>query len=308
MLFLDGHTSHNTPELVNNAYAKNIKILSYPSHTTHVLQGLDVVCFARLKQKHAEKIHEFKENNNLPITHKSFLHTFGPAFLEAFTPETVKAAFSATSLYPFKRDVVSSEKMGPSEALTTNPSIQGTLTTPVQKAISAFSNYRSPSSEQTEEEPMPSQAFVNDMTPTKRAKILRASLKTSSSTSFLVLKAPVHASSVRVHQPNYKKPPAALSDLDFSAGSGDEADILSYPILYNKEHGLPCLKTKMLTHWLPTPNSAPYWSRSLYVFLLAPGSLLPGLAFRLTLRTSSPFSLSQLPLPSTISGFYVVCM
>ena len=156
MLFLDGHASHNTPELVNNAYAKNIKILSYPSHTTHVLQGLDVVCFAWLKQKHAEKICEFKENNNLPIMHKSFLCTFGPAFLEAFTPETVKAAFSATGLYPFKRDVVLSEKMGPSEALTTNPSIQGTLAPPVWKAILAFSNYRSPSNEQTEEECMPS--------------------------------------------------------------------------------------------------------------------------------------------------------
>ena len=221
MLFLDGHASHDTLELVNNARTMNIKILSYPSHTTHVLQGLDVVCFARLKQKHAEKIREFKENSNLTITHKSFLRTFGPAFLEAFTPETVKAAFSVTGIYPFKRDAVSSEKMGPSEALTTNPLILRTLATPVWKAISAFSKYRSPSptSGQTEPESMPSQSFIDDITPTKCAKILHASLKTSSSTSFLVPKSPVHASLIRVYQPNYEKPSTALSNLDFSACS-----------------------------------------------------------------------------------------
>ena len=227
VLFLDGHASHDTAELVNNAHAKNIKILSYPSHTTHVLQGLDVICFARPKQKHTEKIREFKENNNLTITHKSFLHTFGPAFLEVFTPKTVKTAFSATGIYPFKQNVVSSEKMGPSEALTTNPLIPGTLVTPVRKAISAFSKYRSPSpmGEQTEPEFIPSQSFIDDLTLTKRAKILHASLKTSLSTSFLVSKTPVCASLIRVHQPNYEKPPAMLFDLDFSASSGDDADM-----------------------------------------------------------------------------------
>jgi len=147
VLFLDGHSSHDSLELVDNAHDKNIKILAYPSQTTHVLQGLDVVCFARLKEKHAEKIWEFKENNNIPLTHKCFLCTFGPTFLEAFTPETVKSAFSATGLYPFRRDVVSPEQMGPSKALTTNPSAPGTLATPVRKVLSALLYYRSPPSE-----------------------------------------------------------------------------------------------------------------------------------------------------------------
>ena len=77
-------------------------------------------------------------------THKFFLRAFGPAFLEAFTPETVKTAFSATGIYPFRRGVVSPEQMGPSEALTTNPSVPGILATPVRKVISAFSYYHSP--------------------------------------------------------------------------------------------------------------------------------------------------------------------
>ena len=145
VLFLDGHTSHDSLELVDSAREKNIKILAYPSHTTHVLQGLDVVCFARLKEKHAQKIHEFKEQNNIPLTHKFFLCTFGPAFLEAFILETVKIAFSATGIYLFQQGIVSPEQMGPSEALSTNPAVPGTLVTPVQKVLSAFSFYKSPS-------------------------------------------------------------------------------------------------------------------------------------------------------------------
>lgn len=227
VLFLDGHSSHDSSELVENAYKKNIKILAYPPHTTHVLQGLDVVCFAQLKKKHSEKIREFKQNSNLPLTHKFFLRTFGPAFLEAFTPEAVKTAFSATGLYPFRRDVVSSEKMGPSEALSTNPPPTQTLATPVRKVLSAISYYRSPPSANTQinKEFSPSRTFINGMTPTKQAKILHASLRTSSSTSFLVSKAPIPASSIRIDKPQHHNPPAELSELAFSTDSEDEVDM-----------------------------------------------------------------------------------
>ena len=225
VLFLDGHSSHDSLELVDNARDKNIKILAYPAHTTHVLQGLNVVCFARLKQKHAEKVREFKEDNNFALNHKYFLCTFGPAFLEAFTPKTVKSAFSATGIYPFRRDVVSPEKMGPSEALTTNPSVPGTLATPVRKVVSAFSYYHSPQEDGETSNGFPlSQVFADDMTPMKRTRILHASLGTSSSTSFLVSKAPVPASSFKIHEPNYGKPTKQLAELDFSAESEDEVD------------------------------------------------------------------------------------
>lgn len=226
ILLLDGHSSHDSLRLVDSAREKNIKILAYPSHTTHILQGLDVTCFAQLKKKFAEKIHKFKENSNLTLTHKYFLRTFGPAFLEAFTPKTVRTAFSVTRIYPFRRDVVSSEKMGPSEALSTNPPIPRTLATPVRKVISAFSYHRSPplADEQTGEELTSSQAFANDMTPTKRARILHTSLGTSSSTSFLVSEVPLPASSIRIDEPRFEKPPA-LSELGFSADSDSEADM-----------------------------------------------------------------------------------
>lgn len=50
VLLIDGHSSHHTPELLRYALEHKIIILGYPPHCTHALQGLDVVCFARMKE------------------------------------------------------------------------------------------------------------------------------------------------------------------------------------------------------------------------------------------------------------------
>ena len=46
LLIVDGHNSHYTVELLEYARAQNIIILAYPPHTTHALQGHDVVLFS----------------------------------------------------------------------------------------------------------------------------------------------------------------------------------------------------------------------------------------------------------------------
>ena len=60
VLLLDGHSSHYTPELLEYARDQNIMILGYPPHCTHALQGLDVVCFARMKEAWKQVINEFE--------------------------------------------------------------------------------------------------------------------------------------------------------------------------------------------------------------------------------------------------------
>ena len=49
VLLMDGHSSHYSLELLRFARENNIIVLGYPPHCTHVLQGLDVVCFAKMK-------------------------------------------------------------------------------------------------------------------------------------------------------------------------------------------------------------------------------------------------------------------
>jgi DDE superfamily endonuclease len=90
---MDGHGSHYTPELLDFARANNIIILGYPPHCTHALQGLDVVCFARMKDAWKEEINKFEELHKGKVTKADFTEVFGKAFLKAFTKETVLAAF-----------------------------------------------------------------------------------------------------------------------------------------------------------------------------------------------------------------------
>lgn len=62
VVFLDGHSSHFSLELLRKARELNIKLIAYPAHCTHVLQGLDVVCFAKLKRELANEIHNLEHS------------------------------------------------------------------------------------------------------------------------------------------------------------------------------------------------------------------------------------------------------
>ncbi|KAI5887752.1 CENP-B protein [Schizophyllum commune H4-8] len=50
LLLLDGHNSHYTQGFLEYARSHNIRAICYPAHTTHILQGLDVVVFGPLKR------------------------------------------------------------------------------------------------------------------------------------------------------------------------------------------------------------------------------------------------------------------
>lgn len=62
-IFLDGHSSHFSFELTSNAKGCNTEIMAYPPHCARALQGLDVVCFAKLKHKWGGVLDEFKDQH-----------------------------------------------------------------------------------------------------------------------------------------------------------------------------------------------------------------------------------------------------
>lgn len=114
VLLMDSHNSHYTPQLLEYAHAHNIIILGYPPHCTHTLQGLDVVCFAKMKNEFRWEIQKFKDLHMEPVKKSDFAGVFGHAYLQAFTPVTVKAAFAATGVYLFNPNIISEKQMRPS--------------------------------------------------------------------------------------------------------------------------------------------------------------------------------------------------
>src|ERR1700683_2114543 len=115
---MDGHSSHYTLELLEFARANNIIILGYPPHCTHALQGLNIVCFARMKEAWKEDIVKFEQLHG-KVTKGDFTEVFGKAFLTAFTEPTIRAAFEKTGIYPFNPEVITAKKLKLSEPMST---------------------------------------------------------------------------------------------------------------------------------------------------------------------------------------------
>lgn len=64
-----------------------------PSHTTHVLQGLDVVLFATVKHCLTDERDTWERKTGEQINKTNFLGIYGRAHLRALTRDNVKAAF-----------------------------------------------------------------------------------------------------------------------------------------------------------------------------------------------------------------------
>ena len=62
VLFLDGHHSHLSLELIHTAKMKGVHLYCFPPHTTHILQPLDVGVYGPVKQawKKVLKDHKLK--------------------------------------------------------------------------------------------------------------------------------------------------------------------------------------------------------------------------------------------------------
>jgi hypothetical protein len=121
VLLLDGHGSHFHLKCLKYARANRIIVLCYPSHTTHILQGLDVVVFSPLKRAWESARNDYEMSTGRAVTKSTFLDVFSKAWLHAMRDALIKTAFAKTSVFPFREDIISAAKLSPSIATTVNP-------------------------------------------------------------------------------------------------------------------------------------------------------------------------------------------
>ena len=117
---MDGHSSHHTLELLQFSCENNIIVLGYPPHCTHALQGLDVVCFAKMKKAWKEEITAHEKRSGQAVKKEDFAEVFGKA-----------SAFRATGIYPYNPTVITEEQMRPSLATSMKANFPLTQSTPV---------------------------------------------------------------------------------------------------------------------------------------------------------------------------------
>jgi len=211
VVFLDGHSSHFSLELLRKARELDIKLIAYPAHCTHILQGLDVVCFAKLKKELADEIRDWNDKHQRGIQKRDFSGVFGNAYIRAFTPELVKSAWEAVGIHPYNPDIIPLDRLAPSETSTTQLTAANAIhSTPVRKIMSAFSYFNKSESPRHEDrsdsdEDNPDDPFLPSFTPGSRMRILHKSFSSASSTSYLVSKEPVK-SSLNLVKPVHEKP------------------------------------------------------------------------------------------------------
>ena len=87
------HNSHYTQGFLEYVHTHKILVLCYPAHTTHVLQGLDVVVFAIVKWCLGDECEEWEQKTGEKMSKTNFLGIYGRAHKWALTPENIKSSF-----------------------------------------------------------------------------------------------------------------------------------------------------------------------------------------------------------------------
>jgi hypothetical protein len=86
LLIIDGHESHCSLEFQDYCKENKIIALCMPSHSSHLLQPLDIACFAPLKRSYGNGISALARNHIYHISKETFLPAFKAAYeLEAQT-------------------------------------------------------------------------------------------------------------------------------------------------------------------------------------------------------------------------------
>jgi hypothetical protein len=101
MLNIDGHKSYCLLEFQDYCKENKIITLCMPSHSSHLLQPLDIACFAPLKRSYGNGISPLARNHIHHISKETFLPIFKAAYEYTFTEENACAGFRGAELVPF---------------------------------------------------------------------------------------------------------------------------------------------------------------------------------------------------------------
>jgi hypothetical protein len=106
MLIIDGYGSHCTLDFI--CFCEEHKIVPFclPSHTTHLLQPLDVVLFHSYKKEHRDTLHKAMFSCCANFNKVEFLHAPKGMRQRAFRELSIASAFRKTGFVPFHPKIV----------------------------------------------------------------------------------------------------------------------------------------------------------------------------------------------------------
>lgn len=100
LLILDGHGSHVTQMMRDEALLHNIAIYVLPPHTTHKLQPLDVGVFGPLQNNWVYRATQFPNERGRALQRRDVVREYKRVRDASVTERLVKAAWRNTGLEP----------------------------------------------------------------------------------------------------------------------------------------------------------------------------------------------------------------
>ena len=149
ILFFDGHQSHDSITLIEQARENNVILYVFPPHTTHLLQPLDVGVFGPFKTAWAQVLKKYKlETLAAKVDRQTFPSLISKIWDKVLLPEHLIGGFRKSGIHPLSREAIpdsalkisasfTSEKPGEqSSASTTGKQPASTTTTTPQPGTS----------------------------------------------------------------------------------------------------------------------------------------------------------------------------
>jgi hypothetical protein len=106
LLILDGYESHKLLAFQTLCEESKIITLCMPAHASHILQPLDVGCFAPLKRAYKQEVGALVNCGVNYIDKRAFLDAFKLVFKRLFLKDNIQSSFRVTSLVPLGLEVV----------------------------------------------------------------------------------------------------------------------------------------------------------------------------------------------------------
>ena len=103
---MDGYINYLTQQFLQYAKDHNIIICPLPTHTSHVLQPLDVGIFQPLKHWHREAIFNAIDSGESRFNKVDFLYAFQAFYNRAFTLKNIKRAWLQSGHIPYNPQLI----------------------------------------------------------------------------------------------------------------------------------------------------------------------------------------------------------
>ena len=198
LLIVDGHSSHVNMAFLDRCDRLKILVLILPPHSTHKLQPLDCGNFQPLATRYSQGINRILSDSEgeASMTKRLFFGVFKPAFLQAFSEENIRSAWSKTGLWPYDPDLVlntmkvkpnSDKEVGNKEAQDRS---NGELKTPkTSKSIRRFQKH-----------------FANNPTKELQRKLFKANLTLAAEREIAVHRAAAFKRALTLEKTKRKRP------------------------------------------------------------------------------------------------------